>query len=461
MQASDEQSLNGWISAINYASAFRSAGVQMRGLGMSHKDVEMTGVAAATSHLQDLRDYSRLTTGPTLVHTYGSPDAPQKTNSPTSPPPSSDSSPRPGTGVKLFRPFSGVPNQVDFEISVSHQLEGAQQFKATFDEVKAELAAHNGDQLQPLIAGRTRTLSMGTRPGIKPSSRPGTASSASKSEDMSHGMSLTSLSRSDTLQSRVDTLDIKINRVQRDLDEELRITRNLAILTPFQRATRDRIQVAVTPLAKKIRAIRIDMARMVCYRFVLLTDLAEEEREWEQAKRDALKAATERLNATDAQRFLENDSSHRRPHRREEQSTTESFYSALNGSKGNQQEMTSTPMSTKSDTDETDFPFLPSAHQSARREDNAMGSPTTPTHPDLGSLPVAGDHERYYTASETAEEIAEAWNETRAAKRVSLVRLPSDVKLSILGRQMKNPIDVEDRRHSNDNNSSSAVYSKS
>lgn len=446
MQASDETNLNDWIAAINYASAFKFAGVQMRGLGMSHKDVEMTGLAAATSHLQDLRVSSKAITGPTLIHTYGSPDAARNTDPPTSRPQSSGSSSRPGTGSKLLRPFNGTSNQIDLEMALPRQLEGAQQFKATFDEVKAELAAYNTIQGQPQTSGRSRTLSMGTRPSIMQASRPGTASSASRSDDMSHGVPPTPLSRSETVQARVDMLDGQIDRAQRNLDAELRIARNLAILTPFQRASRDRIQAATIPLAKKVRAMRVDLAKLVCYRFVLLTDLAEEEREWEQAKRGALKAATQRLNAADAQRGLESDRSPRLPHRREEPSTTETFYSALEG-EGSHEAMVSTPLSVKSDTDSAEFPFLTNASPRVSREDhNATLSPATHSQSDLGSS-VAGAHERYYTATETAEEIAEAWNETRAAKRVSLVRLPSDVKLSILGRQTKTPEVIENRHN--------------
>ena len=47
-------------------------------------------------------------------------------------------------------------------------------------------------------------------------------------------------------------------------------------------------------------------------------------------------------------------------------------------------------------------------------------------------VPSSLRHEKYYTAPETPEEQAEEWDKTRAAKRVSLVRLPTDLKLSVL-----------------------------
>ena len=46
-QAPDEAQMNEWIARINYASAFKTAGIRMRSLGMSGKDIELTGKAAA------------------------------------------------------------------------------------------------------------------------------------------------------------------------------------------------------------------------------------------------------------------------------------------------------------------------------------------------------------------------------------------------------------------------------
>jgi hypothetical protein len=43
-------------------------------------------------------------------------------------------------------------------------------------------------------------------------------------------------------------------------------------------------------------------------------------------------------------------------------------------------------------------------------------------------------HERFYTAPEIPEERAEEWNKTKAAKRVSLVRVPNDLRMSLLVR---------------------------
>ena len=60
LQTQTERELNEWIARINYASAFKTAGVRMRPMGMSGKDVQLTGVAAATSHLHDMQAASRI-----------------------------------------------------------------------------------------------------------------------------------------------------------------------------------------------------------------------------------------------------------------------------------------------------------------------------------------------------------------------------------------------------------------
>src|SRR6266576_3715927 len=55
LQVPGEEDINSWVSCINYASAFKTTGVSMRAPGMSGKDVELMGVAAAASHLRDIQ----------------------------------------------------------------------------------------------------------------------------------------------------------------------------------------------------------------------------------------------------------------------------------------------------------------------------------------------------------------------------------------------------------------------
>lgn len=422
LQAPDEAIRNEWISSINYACSFKSAGVHIRGIGMSHKDIELTGLAAAASHLKDLRASGKPnSTVNTTIHSYTTSNTrPRNNNVPNLP--LQHTSPSPNRLVV-------ISNQVDLESPRSLQMEESRLFKATFDEVKAELAHSAGiDQSH----GRSRTVSMGSRPApTKKITRPSTAGSMAKSYE-SHSSSLTSRSRRDVIQTHVDTLDEKIKEMQLKLEEELRLSRNLAILTPFQRSTRDRIQAALIPLAKKVSSLRIEISKYTCYRFVLLSDLAEEERQWEQAKRDALQAASHRLSLdtdtaldTSQEVSYSADDADKQVKVSRSVSTLESFYSSP--------EALATSLATKPSllAISTDLPDLNG--QSSELPTPAM------TQSPLGVLElsdVAGElQERFYGAVEAVDEVAEEWSATRAAKRVSLVRVPSNVKP---GRALRN-----------------------
>lgn len=152
-------------------------------------------------------------------------------------------------------------------------------------------------------------------------------------------------------------------------------------------------------------------------------------------KRDALKAATRRLSVAEerpprlALQVSTKESAH--PHERTT-STVDSFHSALDGTEPN-----STLITMLAPGSSVTSEPLPIHHGTL-----------TPTRSPLlnsadmdSSSPGPEGHERYYTAVEGPEEIAEEWNETRAAKRVSLVRVPSQVRLAVLNRHLRIPTD--------------------
>lgn len=56
------------------------------------------------------------------------------------------------------------------------------------------------------------------------------------------------------------------------LNEDLRIARNLAVLTPFQVPTRVRLQQAIVKISYRIRSSRYTLSRLVCYREILVRD---------------------------------------------------------------------------------------------------------------------------------------------------------------------------------------------
>src|SRR6266550_369882 len=126
LQAPHEKESNDWLAKINYTSTFRTAQVRVRPPSMTGKLVELSGVAAATSHLQDMQHHRRSV----HVHNWDN-----------------------GTSSELGDTLTGSlnakhsaesmltsPRHSKF-IAVAPEVEGADQFKATFDQVKADLAA--------------------------------------------------------------------------------------------------------------------------------------------------------------------------------------------------------------------------------------------------------------------------------------------------------------------------------
>jgi hypothetical protein len=423
-QAPDSRELNEWMSRINYASAFKSAGVCIRALGMSSKDVELTGVAAATSHLHDIQNRCQL---PTVRNWDG--DAPNDLMEMLS-----GSSPERPTVARR----ATMLTDMESEVIVAPTVEGADEFKATFDQVKADLAAgYWFSEISPSLEVQNRTDS--------PESI-ATPTFGSSDSDRS-GLP----SRTQIIQAKVNDLETKIAVAESQLESELRFVRNIATLTPFQRSTRDRLQNAVQNVAGKIMQVRIEVTKLICHRDVLSNDLAAEGRNWHRKKQLALRAATETLRipqmtlsfhkGNDERRILS-----RRPvtedtedvSNRPESSVAESFHSALDFGP----EWPTSPEAMGSSN------FLSASGLCESPTRRSSGSSSSFPFPDVdtratSSMPARrrgvessriGDgrpgHERFYTAQEGSEEQAEDWNKTRCAHRVSLVRLPSNFRLS-------------------------------
>ncbi|KAL1690360.1 hypothetical protein GGG16DRAFT_92381 [Schizophyllum commune] len=491
LQTQTERELNEWIARINYASAFKTAGVRMRPMGMSGKDVQLTGVAAATSHLHDMQAASRIKGS--RVHKFTEPSAMPATNGSGSRP----GSRRPSdAGIVTDRPQSQLRANMRRHMTMSSvrsddapqapEVEGADQFKATFDQVKADLAAgifHIPDA-NDVKQQRARLNSMPASPGSPTFAQ----------------MEMARLpGRSQVIQSKVHEIKEKLSATTTQLEADLRFARNLGIMTPFQRSTRERLLQAAHALAKRVAMLRLEVAKLVCHREVLANDLIAESRDWYRAKALALKAATETLQSrrpdtshstqqhhTPTPFGISNESTQSLPveptsasvsppsasrppssaRRRPPSSICESFHSALDYSSdwptspGEER-----PMSLLS----ASRPSVSVRHSSSNSVQSFDGppssvEPTFPAGPSSAAEPSPGAassfddrpspfdgrpssyvdrpshspddsqdfmHEKFYTAQETpVDEEAEEWDKTRCAKRVSLVRLPSTFNLS-------------------------------
>jgi hypothetical protein len=457
LQAPDEQELNEWISRINYASAFKTAGIRMRALGMSGQEVELTGIAAAASHLKDMKATHK-PQGRSIVRRWEGRSSAEVLGS-MSPP----ASPQDLVTPELII-GDGTRASVDLEVPIPQQIESGQQFKATFDRVKADLAAGRfSDVVDGQMEATTRIRSHSLESAVVRSPTSPTASERS-------GF----LSRTNVIQSKIRDLDGKIAAAQTQLDADMRFVRNIALATPFQRTTRDRLQTAVQGVARKIMQVRLDVAKLTCHREVLANDLVAAEQEWKRTAETALRAATKALHdqlgsglprmsvsQPPAEEGDEKEESHApsapRPiprgqggmtpaESRRTSSHTSSFYSAVDHG---------LDWTARASTDgELGASVGSSAFLEPRRaaEGSAEATPGTdddgkigggsPSYPfprqdsdELARTPSSsapGAHERFYTAP---EEEAEEWDKTQAGKRVSLVKLPSDLRIgSFFGR---------------------------
>jgi hypothetical protein len=382
----------------------------MRAPGMSGKDVELMGVAAAASHLRDIQRansdsqssrtcaWSR-SSGDLIDRLSSSPDAPYTV-------PSSQRS-------KIINGHEGM----DLDVPSAQNNVGADQLEATFHYVKADLAAGRWTPPGVRIArpdGRPRAHSLEC--AVQPSS-------ASFPEDSEcNRVSV----RTQVIQAKLAELDSKIHSSQLQEETDLRLLRNIAVLTPFQRATRGRLGMIVLQTSRRIQTVRLVLGMQLCHKEVLSNDLVAQEREWRRAKTIALKAATDALQSRcepsiprirlDQPMIDPSDDLHppeglHPP----DSSIAESFHTALDFD-----------LTVSATEEELDSPVV-----SVRNS-----TPTdTPTADGTASPEPGSSHETPNTPQEEIDEEAEQWDKTRAAKRVSLVRMPSTLNVS-LGRSV-------------------------
>ncbi|KAH9937596.1 uncharacterized protein B0H18DRAFT_1100723 [Fomitopsis serialis] len=463
LQTHAEQEMNEWISCINYASAFKTTGIRMRALGMANREIELTGIAAAASHVREMKH--RATPVSPRVHTwYGGLDIDLQSSAPASSPAAPLPNSTPVRKSSVSTESSSVVNE-----------SSAKLFKATFDQVKTELAASSrwsAENPNGKSIARPRTLSLESS---TPRSSPIPLGSGSHSANSHSGERSRRMSRSDVIRRKLHDLEERISTAQTQLETEMRLVRNLAVLTPFQRATRERVQVAVQGVAKRIMQARLEIEKLVCYRDVLADDLQAGERDWERTKRIAMRAATDRLASQEVDRQKRPRTMASVPVRsgpsavssplsvphsastsaisqgRDESIGDDSFHSAqssvewqdmspgcaafLDARGVHEAHSFDSPTTSPLDTSNSmsrEFPF-PDVHEQPRVEPLPVEVQSSVESAASGHRASdGGGHEKFYTAPEMQEEQAEEWNKTRAAKRVSLVKLPPDLRISVL-----------------------------
>ncbi|KAI9469038.1 MAG: hypothetical protein EXX96DRAFT_492588 [Benjaminiella poitrasii] len=82
------------------------------------------------------------------------------------------------------------------------------------------------------------------------------------------------LKREEKAREKVEELSNRIDEQVRLLDRELQLRRNLMVLTPCAKSTKDRILAFADAVGKRIKSKRIELQRLQCYRDYLECELA-------------------------------------------------------------------------------------------------------------------------------------------------------------------------------------------
>lgn len=428
LQAANDEDLHQWISRINYASTFMTAGVRMRPAALSGEDVHLTGVAAATSHLHDMqrsasgqRPYSHFPIAPNELMDMLS-GQPSKTLS----------VPRMSLSEDALDLMQGSP--------VSPASDGAEQFKATFNQVKADLASNpwslQNDENTPLPEESIYE---------SPPASPRSADSYNSRFPP----------RSQIILRKIRFLDAKIASLRSHLESEERFARHIAILTPFRKSTRTRLLGVIQNLTRPVMQVRLELEKLKCHRAVLHSDFVSETRSRNQTRRIALRAAKDILRPRrpstappmslsmldDKRRTLSTrDSGHQSINTPLSLSTSSSrsFHSAreslCESSGGGENSVTTSPrLACRQPHASTSSSSL---LDSSFDQDQDEGLPRTP----FSSSPSTGwKHQNTQSNKDNNsdkgshgddDEQAEEWSKTRAAHRVSLIQVPCDIATS-------------------------------
>lgn len=403
LQASDDQELDKWISRVNYASAFRSAGIKMRPPGLSGEDIHLTGVAAATSHLHDMQQMANLS----RPHSWGS-DAPNDLMDMLA-------------GHHLSRPLPSrsatLDSQVsEYDVPVAPEIEGAEQFKATFDQVKADLMADDDSPADLHLSPQTTFV--------------GDTFSSPVSSPLPRQKSIRKASsRAHIIQTKIRELETKIAAMEPRLSAHRMFIRNIVILTPFQKSTRSRLTAAIQGMAREITQARLDMEKFRCHLFILRNDLTSETLAWEESKDVALRIAKETLRSRRSLPLMTLS-----PDKQTGglvMSPTETTLPAGLNTPLTRNRASSSCGSYHSAVDfgfdwsSAEDLFLSSSQHEAPISN---GSHTPAPRPSMAS--ARSSTERQKTYHQESDEEAEEWHRTRCAQRVSLVHVPSSFKVA-------------------------------
>lgn len=217
VQAQSENDMNDWIHKINFCASFRTSNIKIRGLDLTPR----VGSGPAS---QDL-------------------DSPDPLES------------------RFGRP---TPSRLSFSDSdrASRRLDPDDSGRST------PVPEDAGDFSRDTASRNSESEGL-PRPSSSASLRMSPATSA---------LLKRATARRELMLTKIAETEVQLERIVARLADEIRLARHFAILTPFLKSTRDRIEMSALPLASRIRALRLEVAKAEARCKILRLDLAAGER---------------------------------------------------------------------------------------------------------------------------------------------------------------------------------------
>ena len=78
--------------------------------------------------------------------------------------------------------------------------------------------------------------------------------------------------RVEEVEPKLNQLDESLHMLLQELEEHLRLARHFSIMTPFQKTTRERIEIAAVPLGIRVRKLRLEAIKAEARRAILAKD---------------------------------------------------------------------------------------------------------------------------------------------------------------------------------------------
>ena len=385
LQADSEDECNDWLWKINYASTFQTAGIKKR------------TITSSAHELQDHRDADSLDHRCVRI-----PLADVNTR------PDDDGHQLASTTLRKSVASQYLSTDSPSSLRASVISTGTE----VTSDVASEITSHAA--LLPNGAGNTSTARLDGKYQSSEEER--------------------TWERYQLFSDKIEEMDKRLSLLAVQLQNNMSIAKNIAVLTPFQRSTRERLSSSVTNLSKTIKQLRMEQQLISCYRDILVASLAAEERE----RGDNTSLAMSALTGQDMSYQLRERTLPRMTFSEHEDDALmpgsfKSFFRMPAISNGRTSSERSSPRVSSSRLDNADSRNSTQLSVGNDTGDSSAYCAST-SSPSIGSTSVIdvqvlpesrSDDPRPSFEGPTADTQAEEWNKTRAAKRVSLVRLPS------------------------------------